>query len=289
MKIRKHCPVCDAVERKNCFVINEYDIKRCSACGSMYVVTLPTPEALAAIYTSDSYYELPPDSMRRIVEENQRRLNLIQNIKPTGRFLDIGCAQGLLLDEANQAGYQTFGIEPTWKNAEEAAKKGHSISNNRLDEFVDQCGEDRFDVITCLDVIEHIDNPKAFLNLASSLLAQDGLMVVSTPNFSCIVERLLGANAPYMTPPEHVTFLTVNGMRQLAFACGLNVLSFHTFGNLIPAEMERSIKRYLPKPLHSFGALIKPVIWFSFWLMNWMKMGLEQEVYLTKVSQPSKL
>ena len=78
-------------------------------------------------------------------------------------------------------------------------------------------------------------------------------------------------------------------MRFLALACGLSVIRFHTFGNLIPEEMERSIKRYLPKMLQPFGVLIKPVIRVSFWLMNWMKIGLEQEVYLEKVRPGSEI
>lgn len=282
MGVRNNCPACSGVEKQHCFEANGFDIKRCLACGTLYVEKLPTPEDLAAIYTAGSYYELSDESLHRITEENQRRIKLIKGIKPQGRFLDIGCAQGLLLDEAKKNGYQTFGVEPTLKNAEEAAGKGHVVESKMLDEFVNQCGDVRFDVIACLDVIEHVENPKEFLALASSLLMEDGLMVISTPNFSCIVEKLLGASAPYMTPPEHVTFFTVDGMRHLATTCGLDVVGLHTFGNLISAEMDRSIRRYLPKLFYPFSGLIKPIIRFSFLLLNLMKIGLEQEIYLTK-------
>lgn len=286
MDIRNGCPACGWKGQRHCFEVNGFDIKGCLACGTLYVERLPTPEDLAAIYTAGSYYELTDDALQRITEENQRRIKLIKGIKPQGRFLDIGCAQGLLLDEAKKNGYQTFGVEPTLKNAEVAAVKGHAVQSMRLDELVAQCGEVRFDVIACLDVIEHFDNPKQFLALASSLLMEDGLMVISTPNYSCVVEKSLGAGAPYMTPPEHVTFFTVDGMRHLARSCSLDVVSFYTFGNLIPAEMDRSILRYLPKLFYPFGGLIKPVIYFLFWLMNLMKMGLEQEIYLKKTRKP---
>ena len=263
-------------------MVNGYDIKRCLECGTLYVERLPGPEELAAIYASDQYYTLSEDSVLRIAEENRRRMKLIRSIQPEGRFLDVGCAAGSLLDQAKQAGYQTFGVEPTAKNAQEANQKGHSVSNLRLDEFIVQCGDDRFDVITCMDVIEHVDNPKEFLALISALLTQEGLIVISTPNYSCIVEKLLGARAPYMTPPEHVTFLTVAGLEHLVQSSRLEVNQFHTFGNLIPAEMERSIRRFLPKALHPFSGVIRPMIRFLFWLMNCMKSGLEQEAYLTK-------
>jgi SAM-dependent methyltransferase len=248
----------------------------------MYVEKLPTPEALAEIYTSDTYYELPDDSMKRIVDENKRRLKLIQNIKPKGKFLDIGCAHGLLLDQAQQEGYETFGVEPTLKNAEEARGKDHDVFNGWLNDFVIKCGDKRFEVITCLDVIEHIDEPKLFLAMAVSLLADDGVIVVSTPNYSGLIAKLLGSRDPYMTPPEHITFFTVNGIQRLAARCGLEVHLFQCFGSLVTAEMDRSIKRYIPKSLQFIAPLIRPVVRLSFRLMNKLNVGLEQEFYLIK-------
>lgn len=282
MKIREYCPACGSGDKKHCFVVNSYDIQRCLACDTMYVETLPTQEALAAIYTSESYYELPTDSMQRIVDENRRRLSLIRVMKPKGKFLDIGCAHGLLLDFAKQSGYDTNGVEPTFNNAEVARGKGHKVFNGWLNDFVAQNGEQLFDVITCLDVIEHIDDPKIFLQLATSLLADDGLMIVSTPNYSGVIAKLLGAKDPYMTPPEHITFFSANGMKKIATGCGLQVNLVQNFGSLIPAEMDRSIQRYIPKSLQILSPLIRSGVNVAFRMMNWMKVGLEQELYLTK-------
>jgi 2-polyprenyl-3-methyl-5-hydroxy-6-metoxy-1,4-benzoquinol methylase len=282
MLVRNICPACCSDKQRHCFVVNGFNITRCLACDTLFVKNLPTLEELELIYTNDEYYELTNESLQRIADENIRRLQLIKKIKSNGKFLDIGCAQGLLLDEAKKNGFQTYGIEPTRQNADIAITKGHTVESMRLDEFVHQCGTEFFDVIACLDVIEHIDNPNTFLKLASSLLKPDGLMILSTPNYSCIIEKALGANAPYMTPPEHVTFFTTSGIKHLVTSCDLRVVSFQTFGNLIPAEINRSIKRFLPKYLHPFKSIIYPIVRFAFWLMNLMKIGLEQELYLKK-------
>lgn len=284
MKVRECCPACGAVEKEQCFIVNGYDIKRCVDCGTLYVERLPTEKELAAIYTSDSYYALSTESMQRIADENTRRLSLICQMKPKGNFLDIGCAHGLLLDQAKQRGYDTFGVEPTSKNAEVASAKGHRVFNGWLKDFVSKNDGQLFDVVTCLDVIEHIDHPKPFLELAASLLAVDGLMVVSTPNYSGVIAKALGARDPYMTPPEHITFFTVNGMRRLAQRCGLATHSVKSFGSLVPAEMDRAIQRYIPKPMQVLAPLIHPPVHFAFWTMNRMSVGLEQEIYLTKTS-----
>lgn len=284
--MREVCPACSGSDSSKCFSVKGYEIKRCRTCGTLFVENLPSAEDLAAIYTSEDYYGLSPDSMQRIVDENRRRLKVIRLIKPKGTFLDIGCAHGLLLDQAAQEGYETFGVEPSLKNAGVATQKGHSVFSGWLEEFIIQNLDKKFDVITCMDVIEHINDPKGFMAQAASLLASDGIMVVSTPNYSGVVAKLLGVRDPYMTPPEHLTFLTVDGMRHLASGCGLKVQQYRTFGRLIPAEMDRSVQRYFPKPLYFLEPALRPAIRFSFWALNMLKQGLEQEVYLTRVSTP---
>ena len=282
--MREFCPACGSKEKVDSFVVNGYDIKCCLDCNSMYVGMLPTSEELAEIYTSDSYYTLSSDSMQRIVNENTRRMALIRTIKPNGSFLDIGCAHGLLLDAAKNLGFETNGVEPTLKNAEVAQAKGHSIFNGWLNDFVEKNGDKRFDVITCLDVIEHIDNPQPFLRLATSLLKDDGLMVVSTPNYSGFIAKILGAKDPYMTPPEHVTFFTIDGMKKLSDLCNLKVKKIKSFGSLIPSEMERSIDCYIPKQLRILSPVIIICVTLGFKILNWARLGLEQELYLNKKS-----
>lgn len=286
MPVRVNCPACGGLESRQWFMVNKYSIKRCDTCDTLFVENLPSPEDLAVIYTSDGYYGLSQGAMQRIEDENQRRLKIIRHFKPNGKLLDIGCAHGLLLDQAGQEGYETFGVEPSSKNAENASRKGHVIFNGWLEEFTSKNYDKRFDIITCLDVIEHVSSPKAFLSLAASLLARDGIMVISTPNYSGVVAKLLGANDPYMTPPEHLTFLTTAGMSSLASGCGLQIREFQTFGRLIADEMDRSVQRYFPRQLHFLGPTLRPAISFLFWVLNLMKIGLEQEVYLTRTSQP---
>ena len=282
MSRREACPACSGENIKHVFVANGYDIKRCVACGTLFVANLPSPEALTAIYTSSNFYELQPYSIRRNEDENLRRLKIIKRLKPGGKLLDIGCAHGLLLDQAAGQGYETFGIEPSFRYAEEAAHKGHAVFNGGLEEFAAQRPDERFDIIVCLDVIEHITAPRAFLSLAASLLSESGIMVVSTPNYSGVIAKLLGAHDPYMTPPVHTVFLTAAGMRRIAAAAGLEVFRFLTFGRLVAVEMDRAVERYCPRPFHFLRPVLRPAITFAFWMLNLMKLGLEQEIYLSR-------
>jgi hypothetical protein len=85
-----------------------------------------------------------------------------------------------------------------------------------------------------------------------------------------------------MTPPEHITFFTVNGLQSLVASCGLGVRLFQCFGSLVPVEMERSIQRYIPKAMQFIAPIIRAVVRHSFRLLNKLRVGLEQELYLMK-------
>lgn len=265
------------------FVVNHYNIACCTTCGTRFVTDLPSPEELAAIYTSSNFYELPPDSIRRNEAENMRRLKIIKQLKSRGKLLDIGCAQGLLLDQAARQGYESSGIEPSFRYAGEAARKGHAVFNGRLEEFSAQRGNERFDIIVCLDVIEHVVDPRTFLSQAASLLAENGIMVISTPNYSGVIAKLLGARDPYMTPPIHTTFFTSAGVRHMVDDAGFGIIRTQSFGQLVVAEMDRAIQRYIPRLFLFMRPVLHLSIAFSFRMLNLMKLGLEQEIYLSRI------
>jgi SAM-dependent methyltransferase len=248
----------------------------------MFVRDVPPPEELASIYAAENYYELPQESIRRIEEENRRRVRVIQDFTPTGAFLDIGCARGTLLDEACIAGFETHGIELSKINAEISSNKGHKVFTGSLMNYSNAISGQRFDVIACLDVIEHVETPFEFLQTAVSLLSSEGLLVLSTPNYSGLIAKLLGRRDPYMTPPEHLNFFTARGLRVLCSRCTLDELAYCNFGRLTPAETERALRRYVPRPFGFADALLRPASKLFFRLANQFRLGLEQEIYLMR-------
>ncbi|MEW6594371.1 MAG: class I SAM-dependent methyltransferase [Thermodesulfobacteriota bacterium] len=284
--MRNHCPACDATDSHYVFTVGGFDIKRCNHCATLFVALLLSEEELNAIYQSDDYYELPRESVERIEAENHRRITVLRTLVADGRFLDIGCARGDLLDEAARVGYETYGIEPSMRNAEIASAKGHRVFSGSLVEFLRMHGGMTFDVVTCLDVIEHIPAPLDFIRQAASVLAARGWLAVSTPNYSGIVAKVLKQSDPYMTPPEHLNFFTAQGLEILAARAGLEIGRKTNFGRLTNAEMRRSLQRYIPGALAPFYPFIAQVVKVAFVSANRAGLGLEQEVYLRKVQAP---
>ena len=208
MTIRDACPACIHNQILSCYDKNDYSIYKCAFCGTLFVFNPPNSEDLTSIY-SGIYYELPTESISRIRDENRRRLRIIRRYKPIGNILDIGCARGDFLDEAKLLGYATYGIELSIENVNISRSKGHTVFHGNLDEYCLQNDKPKqFDIVSCLDVIEHVTDPVDFLKKSVLRLKDDGIMILTTPNYSGVLAKVLRDKEPYMTPPEHLNFFT---------------------------------------------------------------------------------
>ncbi len=96
-------------------------------------------------------------------------------------LLEIGCGQGLFLEQARQAGYRAVGVEPNESTSSYAREKlGLDVRTATLVESGLQ--EDSMDVIVMLHVIEHLDDPNSEVLEIRKIMKDDGLLVIETPN-----------------------------------------------------------------------------------------------------------
>lgn len=100
------------------------------------------------------------------------------------RALDVGCGAGLLCEPLARMGADVTGIDAANENV--AAARAHAAGMG-LD-IAYRAGElaaldaAPFDLVTCMEVIEHVADKRAFVRELAARLAPDGLMVLSTPN-----------------------------------------------------------------------------------------------------------
>jgi 2-polyprenyl-6-hydroxyphenyl methylase/3-demethylubiquinone-9 3-methyltransferase len=97
--------------------------------------------------------------------------------------LDVGCGAGLLAEPLSRLGAQVTGIDASPEviavAQAHAIRQGLSISYRAADLYL---LEGQFDLITCMEVIEHVADPAAFVRALANRLAPNGLLVMSTPN-----------------------------------------------------------------------------------------------------------
>lgn len=120
---------------------------------------------------------------KKLVEHN--KLSTSSHYLNGLRVLDIGCGGGILCESLARLGAQVTGID-TSLNAIKVAKEHASKQNLKID--YQNCDlmkfklESKFDVVTCMEVLEHVDNIDFLLDKTKKVLKPSGLFLGSTIN-----------------------------------------------------------------------------------------------------------
>lgn len=100
------------------------------------------------------------------------------------RALDVGCGAGLLAEPLARMGAHVTGVDAAPENigAARAHAEGAGLAIDYRAGGIEQVAGEQFDLVTSLEVIEHVADPGAFVAGLSAALAPGGMMILSTPN-----------------------------------------------------------------------------------------------------------
>ena len=204
------CPVCHDDRPKPGYLRvartngNIEKLYRCNSCAALTYHPLPAPD-----YSNHTASDLV---IRDYVELNagvdiHARQVFDLCVLPKGRLLDIGCGLGFGLDFATQyLGWEAVGFEPSTYGSEGVRLLGVDIRP----EFatLNDDTANRFDVVYCSEVLEHVEDPWSFLRLLTSHVTDDGMLFLTTPNPERIVPGAPGAEElALLSPGYHMTLL----------------------------------------------------------------------------------
>lgn len=100
------------------------------------------------------------------------------------RALDVGCGAGLLAEPLARLGASVTGLDAAPENIAVAVAhaRGQGLAIDYRATPVEQVGDSGYDLVTSMEVIEHVADPATFVRALAAKLAPDGLMILSTPN-----------------------------------------------------------------------------------------------------------
>ena len=99
----------------------------------------------------------------------------------TGKILDVGCGVGQVVKRLRDGNIEAFGVDVSEPNIRQANL--HIGFCNLYDGISIPFGENTFDAVGAFNVLEHVDEPEAFIAELIRVLKPNGRLVISSPNF----------------------------------------------------------------------------------------------------------
>jgi 2-polyprenyl-3-methyl-5-hydroxy-6-metoxy-1,4-benzoquinol methylase len=195
-KMNPKCRICSSLNCTYlCTVYNEHsettelNIHRCNDCESVFVGNSIKSQELGAAYStldSKSYY----DEIE--VENKKKMIDAIQDLKKltstTRKIIDIGTGNGFFLELLREAGFSCLFAHEIpggdLSKAKKITKKMYADFNYK------KIPSNGFDVVTLLDVVEHVIDPKYLMEMVRRILKKGGKIYFHTPVVT-ITDRLM--------------------------------------------------------------------------------------------------
>lgn len=273
-----NCPLCDANNFNKLDSDRGLSVVQCKDCDLIY--TNPRAKNAEENYfgEADIYYNearliFKGKKVHHRDRNYEYELKKIQTVKPKGKLLDVGTNMGFFLRKAKELGYETEGVEPSPSLSEIARENWKLKIHTSYLEDAD-LPKGNYDIITLIDVFEHVTNPKAMLATCFKLLKEDGIIVIKVPNgdynhFKMKLGQLSGKSSTMdiWDCCEHVVHYTPQTFEKMAKSCGLKIHSF-----------------FIPLPIHSpiWANLVGHYYQYpSPFILDWKRILLRNFFYYT--------
>lgn len=180
----------------------------------------------------DDTYKLSNNTLKGVLSDGAGPLcNIVDDIPQGSKVLDIGAGNGLLamLFKYKNKSVVIDGVEPSKAAAKMAKNNYRNFYVGYVQDFLDNISRNAYDYIVLADVIEHTQDPVAFLKELSNSISRDTKVIVSTPNvaFGSVRLSLLAGKFNYvdsgLLEKTHIRFFTRETLEETIKESGFGV------------------------------------------------------------------
>ncbi len=204
------CPICTSDVYRVFHDYRNFQLFQCEACNHIYQPVSGdklhyNAAQIAAVY-NDQWVSMREqyctDTFR---QHTQYSLTLLRAfLRDRATILEIGSGTGEVLYLAQKYRYNIVGVEPSPEARKYASSKYQVTVYESLPILKEIAPGLRFDAICFWHVLEHIPDPRLFLNTIKELLVTDGLIFLSVPNLHTFTNEICGSYSPLFCEQDHL-------------------------------------------------------------------------------------
>jgi 2-polyprenyl-3-methyl-5-hydroxy-6-metoxy-1,4-benzoquinol methylase len=228
------CPSCSSEERRLYFKKDGFQYDFCLNCQLVYMNPRIQTRFLKDFYSSvanehynNDKFGLETQSLQIDDQINAEIFDASLRVDirhiTNKRLLEVGPGRGSFLRHAQDAGFEVYGNELNGPLCDSLVSEfGKVISNCELQESAYPTGH--FDAVYLRDVIEHIPNPRQFLNEVSRISGHDAYFVIGTHNIHGLIHRFVGKRHTVVFGFEHPVHWSPKSLGAALYNSGFQVI-----------------------------------------------------------------
>ena len=250
------CPSClHSLVTKDCFEKHSFNYKHCATCDSIYASPRPTAHQLQDYYANSRSQKLwSSEILAKTTEERQQFIIMpaLEKVRQAlanrscfspSAIIDVGAGNGKFLYEFGKvfSGTKLIAIEPGGASSMKCKDLGLEVWENTVEE-VAKADALKSDLVTCFEVLEHVQDVEVFLEAIFKITDNGGTAILSCLGSDGFDIQTLWDKARCICPPYHLNFLSKTAYKKILERIGFEDVQFFTPGRMDVQIVEKALE-----------------------------------------------